>query len=151
MPDLETEEEAAERIAKTGALNKFKDKIDKFDEMFRNKEDKFNKTFKDKENRLNKLNNNVKKIKNYIKENNNKIFAIENKLARTENERDNLLLNSNQLYSTLKGTKNELYETKKRLDEARDDINKKKCIDKVKEIQEKNDYQNNEIKKIKMN
>ena len=81
------------------------------------------KHFKDKENRLNKLNNNVKKIKNYIEENNNKISAIENKLARTENERDNLLLNSNQLYSTLKGTKNELYETKKRLDEVRDDIN----------------------------
>ena len=125
MPDLETEEEVAERIAKTGALNKFKDKTDNFHEMFRNKEGEFNKTFKDKENRLNKLNNNVKKIKNYIEENNNKIFAIENKLAHTENERDNLLLNSNQLYSTLKGTKNELYETKKRLDEARDDINKK--------------------------
>ena len=28
---------------------------------------------------------------------------------------------------------------------------KKACIDKVKEIQEKNDYQNNEIKKMKMN
>ena len=94
MPDLKTEE-AAERIAKTGALNKFKDKIDNFDEMFRNKEDEFNKTFKDKENRLNKLNNNVKKIKNYIEENNNKIFAIEKKLAHTENEHDNLLLNSN--------------------------------------------------------
>ena len=84
--------------------------------MVRNKEDKFDKMFKDKENRLNKLNNNVKKIKNYIEENNNKIFAIENKLAHTENERDNLLLNINQLYSTLKVTKNELYETKKRLD-----------------------------------
>ena len=128
MPDLETEEEAAEIIAKTGVLNKFKDKIDNFDEMFRNKADKFNKTFKDKENRLNKLNNNVKKIKNYIEENNNKIFAIENKLASTENERDNLLLNSNQLYSALKGTKNESYETKKRLDEARDDINKKNVL-----------------------
>ena len=81
--------------------------------MVRNKEDKFDKMFKDKKNRLNKLNNNVKKIKNYIKENNNKTFAIENKLAHTENERNNLLLNSNQLYSTLKGTKNELYETKK--------------------------------------
>ena len=43
MPDLETEEEAAERIA----LNKFKDKIDNFDEMFRNKENEFNKSFKD--------------------------------------------------------------------------------------------------------
>ena len=135
MPDLETEEEAAERIAKTGALNKFKDKIDNFDDMFRNKEDEFNKMFKDKENRLNKLNNNVKKIKYYIEKNNNKIFAIENKSAHTENERYNLLLNSNQLYSTLKRTKNELYETKKRLDEARDDTNKKKCIDKLKEIQ----------------
>ena len=84
-----------------------------FHEMVRNKEDKFDKMFKDKKNRLNKLNNNVKKIKNYIKENNNKTFAIENKLAHTENERNKLLLNSNQLYSTLKGTKNELYETKK--------------------------------------
>ena len=55
-----------------------------------------------------KLNNYVKKIKKHIEENNNKILAIENKLAHTENERDNLLLNSNQLYSTLKGTKNEL-------------------------------------------
>ena len=35
---------------------------------------------------------------------------------------------------------------KKRLDEARDDINRKKCIDKLKEIQEKVDYQENEIK-----
>ena len=61
------------------------------------------------------------------------------------------MLNSNQLYFTLKGTKNELCETKKRLDEARDDINKKIYIDKLKEIQEKNDYQNNEIKKMKMN
>ena len=61
------------------------------------------------------------------------------------------MLNSNQLYSTLKRTKNELYETKKRLDEARDDINKNKCIDKLKEIQERNYYQKNEIKKKKMN
>ena len=59
MPDLETEEEAA--------LNKFKDKIDNFNEIFRDEEN---------ENRLNKLNNNVKKLKNYVKENNNKIIAI---------------------------------------------------------------------------
>ena len=39
MPDLETEEEAAERIAKAS-------------EMFKNKEDEFNKRFKDKENEL---------------------------------------------------------------------------------------------------
>ena len=57
------------------------------------------------------------------------------------------MLNSNRLYSTLKRATNELYETKKRLDEARDDINKKKYIDKLKEIQEKNVYQKNEIKK----
>ena len=91
MPDLETEEEA-----KTSTLNKFKDKIDNFDEMFRNKEDDINKTFEDKKNKLDKLNNNVKKTKNYIKENNNKIFAIENRLDYTENERDNLLLKSKQ-------------------------------------------------------
>ena len=73
MPDLETEEEAAERIA----LNKFSDNINDFDEMFKNKENEFNKRFKDKENELStkliKLNNDVKKINNYIKENNDKI------------------------------------------------------------------------------
>ena len=58
------------------------------------------------------------------------------------------MLDRNQLYGKLKGTGNELYETKKRLDEARDDTNKKtKYIDKLKEIQEKFDYQENEIKK----
>ena len=103
MPDLETEEEAI--------LNKFK-------------EDEINKTFEDKENRLNKLNNNVKKIKDYIKESNNKLNTIKYKLDYTENERNNLLLNSNQLYGKLN---NELYETKKRLDEA-EDINKKNKI-----------------------
>ena len=70
VPDLETEEEAAERIA----LNKFSGKINNFDEMFKNKENEFNKRFRDKENelrtKLNKLNNDVK---NYIKENNDKI------------------------------------------------------------------------------
>ena len=54
MPDLETEEEAAERIA----LNKFSDKIHNFNEMFKNKENEFNKSFKDKENKdSTKLNN----------------------------------------------------------------------------------------------
>ena len=37
MPDLETEEEAAERIA-----------LKNFNEMFKNKENEFNKSFKDK-------------------------------------------------------------------------------------------------------
>ena len=120
MPDLETVEEAA--------LNKFK-------EMVRNKEDEINKTFEDKENRLNKLNNNVKKIKGYIKENNNKLNTIKHKLDYIKNERNNLLLDRNQLYGKLKGTENELYGTTKKIEEARDDTNKKtKYIDKLKEI-----------------
>ena len=40
MPDLETEEEAE--------LNKFKDKIDHFNEIFRDKENEYNEMFKDK-------------------------------------------------------------------------------------------------------
>ena len=49
----------------------------------------------------------------------------------------------NQLNEELNRTKNELYETKKGLDEAGDDINEKiKYTDKLKEIQEKLDYQN---------
>ena len=113
VPDFETEEEAT--------LNKFK-------EMVKNKEDEINKTFKDKENRLNKLNNNVKKIKDYIKENNDELNTIKQKLDHTENEHNNLLLNRNQLCSKLKGTENELYETKKRLEETKDDTNKKNKI-----------------------
>ena len=80
MPNLETEEEEAERIAKTSALNKFNNKINNFDEMFKNKEDEFNEIFKDKEKKLstklNKLNNDVKKLKNYIEENNNEKIVI---------------------------------------------------------------------------
>ena len=128
MPDLETEEEAAEKIAKTGALNKFKNKIDNFDEMFRNKEDEFNKTFKDKEDRLNKLNNNVKKIKNYIEENNDK---INNK----EKEYNKLLLKYSEINRELNKTKDELYR-------ARNDINEQK------KIQEKLNYQNNEVEEL---
>ena len=70
--------------------------------MVINKEDEFDKAFKDKENRLYKLNNNVKKIKNYIEENYNKIIDMKNKLDYTENERNNLLLNCNELYNELK-------------------------------------------------
>ena len=93
------------------------DKLDKFvnDNMFnletekatlnRNKEDEINKTFEDKENRLNKLNNNVKKIKGYIKENNDELNTIKHKLDHTEKERNNLLLNRNQLYGKLEETK----------------------------------------------
>ena len=125
MSDLETEEEAA--------LNKFKDKIDNFDEMFRNKENEFNKSFKDKENKLNtklnKLNNDVKKINNYIKENNDK---INNK----EKEYNNLLLKYNEINRALNKTKDELYR-------ARNDIDEQKTI------QEKLNYQINEAEELK--
>ena len=133
MPDLETEEEAT--------LNKFK-------EMVKNKENEINKTFEDKENRLNKLNNNNKKIKDYIKENNDELNTIKHKLDHTENEGNNLLSNRNQLYSKLKGTENESYETKKRLEEAKDDTNKKtKYINKFKKFKKRLIIKKNEIKK----
>ena len=57
MPDLETEEEAAERIS-TNALDKFKNNIEiemnNLDKIFKNKENEFSI-------KLNKLNNDVKK------------------------------------------------------------------------------------------
>ena len=91
----------------------------------------------------------LKKIKDYIKENNNKLNTIIHKLDYTENERDNLLLDRNQLYGKLKGTEIELFETKEKLDEAEDDTNEKtKYIDKLKGIQEKYDYQINKIKEL---
>ena len=62
------------------------------------------------------------------------------------------MLNSNQLYGKLEETKNELYETKKRLDEAEDDINKKtKYIDKLKEIQKRLIIKKIKLKIIKIN
>ena len=70
MPDLETEEEAAERISKN-ELDKFKNnieiKMNNLDKIVKNKENEFS-------TRLNKLNNDVKKVDNYIKENNDKII-----------------------------------------------------------------------------
>ena len=64
MPDLETEEKAAERIAKTSnndkvfnVLNKFRNNVESemsnLDKMVTNKENKWS-------SKLNKLNNNVK-------------------------------------------------------------------------------------------
>ena len=85
MPDLETEEEAAERIAKKESktsdndkvfdvLNKFKNnmefEIDNLDKMVTDKENKWS-------TKLNKLNNDVKKLDNYIKENNDKKINTE--------------------------------------------------------------------------
>ena len=65
MPDLETEEAAAERIS-TNALDKFKNNIEiemnNLDKIVKNKENEFS-------TKLNKLNNDIKKIENYIKEN----------------------------------------------------------------------------------
>ena len=73
MSDLETEEEAAERIS-TNALDKFKINIEiemnNLDKIVKNKENEFS-------NKLNKINNDVKKIDNYIKENNDKIIKKE--------------------------------------------------------------------------
>ena len=73
MPDLETEEEALERIS-TNALDKFKNNIEiemnNLDKIVKNKENEFS-------TKLNKLINDVKKIDNYIKENNDKIIKKE--------------------------------------------------------------------------
>ena len=70
MPDLETEEEASERIS-TNALDKFKNNIEiemnNLDKIFKNKENEFS-------TKLNIINNDVKKIDNYIKENYDKII-----------------------------------------------------------------------------
>ena len=46
-------------------------------------------------------------------------------------------------------TKNELFETKEKLDEAGDDVNEKtRYINKLEEIQEKHDYQYNKVKEL---
>ena len=59
------------------------------------------------------------------------------------------MLKLNQSNEELNRTRNELFETKTKLDEAGDDINKKtKYIDKLKEIQEKHDYQVNKVKEL---
>ena len=59
------------------------------------------------------------------------------------------MLKYNQSNEELNSTKNELYITKDKLDQAGNDINEKtKYIDELKENQEKFDYQNNEVKKL---
>ena len=157
MLDLETEEEAAERIAKNESkisdddkvfdvLNKFNDKMEidmcNLDKMVTDKENKWS-------TKLNKLNNDVKKLDNYIKENNNKKINAEIKLDIVNNERNKLLLKYNQSNEELNRTKNELYETKNKLTKAENDINEKtKYIDELKEIQEKFDYQNNKVTEL---
>ena len=82
MPDLETEEEAAERIAKTIGNYKVFDLLDKVKNM-KVKMSNLDKMVMDNENKwstkLNKLNNDVKKLDNYIKENNDKKINTEKK------------------------------------------------------------------------
>ena len=53
---------------------------------------------------------------------------MEKKLDIFENERDDLLLKSNQLNEELNKTKNELYKTKNKLDEEKDDTKKKNLL-----------------------
>ena len=112
MRDLETEEEAAERIS-INALDKFKNNIEiemnNLDKIFKNKENKFS-------TKLNKLNNDVKKIDNYIKENNDKII-------KKEKEYNEIFLKYN--------------ESIKELDKTKDELNKEKDNNQLKKIQKK--------------
>ena len=94
IPDLETEEEAAERIS-TNALDKFKNNIEiemnNLDKIVKNTENEFN-------TKLNKLNNDVKKIGNHIKENNDEII-------RKEKEYNEIFLKYNKSIKKLEKTK----------------------------------------------
>ena len=102
MTDLETEEEASERIS-TNALDKFKNNIEiemnNLDKFFKNKENEFS-------TKLNKLNNDVKKIDNYIKENNDKII-------KKEKEYNEIFLKYNESIKELEKTKDELNKEKR--------------------------------------
>ena len=86
MPDLETEVEAAEGIAKKESKtsdddDKVFDVLNKFNDKMENHMCNLDKMVMDKENKwstkLNKLNNDVKKLDNYIKENNDKKINTE--------------------------------------------------------------------------
>ena len=120
MPDLETEEDAAKRIADhydyLGKINKFKksmeNNMDNFNEMFKHKENKIY-------DKLNKLGNKIEKMNNYIKENNDKKVDMENKLNVAKDQYNNLLLKHNQ-------SKNELMETKDKLHKTADNIDELK-------------------------
>ena len=102
MPDLETEEEAAERIAKkeskTSDGDKVFDVLNKFNDKMENDMRNLDKMVTDKENKwstkLNKLNIDVKKLDNYIKENNDKKINTEKKLDDAKNEYKNIIYQS---------------------------------------------------------
>ena len=123
MPDLETEEEASERIS-TNALDKFQNNIEiemnNLDKIFKNKENEFS-------TKLNKLNNDVKKIDNYIKENNDKII-------KKEKEYNEIFLKYNESIKELEKTKYEL--------------NKEKDNNQLKKIQKKLNDQNDIVKEL---
>ena len=152
MPDLETEAEAAERIAKKESKisdnnDKVFDVLNKFNYKMENDMRNLDKVVTDKENKwstkLDKLNNDVKKLDNYIKEDNDKKINTEKKLDNAKNKYNKLLLEYNQSNEELNRTKNELYGTKNKLNKSGNDINAKaKYTDELKEIQEKFDYQN---------
>ena len=90
MPDLETEEETAERIAKKETKtsddddDKVFDVLNKFNDKMENDMRNLDKMVTDKENerstKLNELNNDFKKLDNYIKEHNDKKINTEKKI-----------------------------------------------------------------------
>ena len=118
MPDLETEEEAAERIS-TNALDKFI-KMNNLDKIVKNKENEYS-------TKLNKVNNDVKKTDNYIKENNDKII-------KKEKECNEIFLKYN--------------ESIKELEKTKDELNKEKDNNQVKKIQKNLRNQNNIIEEL---
>ena len=130
MPDLETEEEAAKRIAKTSedkvfdVLNKFKNnmenKMGNLDKMVMSKENEWN-------TKLNKLNNDAKKIDNYIKRNND----VKKELDIVEKERNKVLLKLNQSNEEKNMIRDELKRIEDELNKKSDDIDKKKLNDEL--------------------
>ena len=133
MPDLETEKDAAKRIADS---YDYLDKTNKFKDSMENNMDNFDEKFKREENKiydkLNRLRNKVEKINNYIKENNDKKVDMEKKLNVAKDQYNNLLLEYNQ-------SKNELMETKDKLHTAEDDT------DKLEKIREELNHQNTRV------
>ena len=127
MPDLETEEEAADRIAKTSddkvfdVLNKFKNnmenKMNNLDKMVTSKENEWN-------TKLNKLNNDAKKIDNYIRKNND----VKKELDIVVKERNKLLLKLNQSNEEKNMHRDELKRIEDELNKKSDDIDKKNLM-----------------------
>ena len=141
MPDLETEEEASERILKN-AFDKFKTnieiKMNNLDEMVKSKEDEW-------KTKLNKLNNDTKKICNYIKKNNN----IKKELDIVEKERDNLLLKINKSNEEKNILRNELKSIENKLNQKINDIDKEKLNNELIEVKKNINIKNKHITKLK--